>query len=170
MYSDVRQNSEDGSEYLVHEIRRKMNVISAEAQPSAGIVLFIFALFFLDLPSLGFHGQIPPPPHSQRCPLRVHISCACFLDCVEKGRGKRGAVALFHLGVSTLLPSGIQIAKQIAFRAFNKSEYTFLTVFHCPDQIYPQEKREGRIKNQRHGEDSHTEPAVQWIICLGGKE
>lgn len=68
MYSDVRQNSEDGSEYLVHEIRREMNVISAEAQPSAGTVLLIFGLFFLDLPSLGFHGQIPPPC-SQGCPL-----------------------------------------------------------------------------------------------------
>lgn len=63
MYSDVRQNSEDGSEYLVHEIRRKMNVISAEAQPSAGIVLFIFGLcfFFLNPPSPGFHVQVPSP-------------------------------------------------------------------------------------------------------------
>ena len=126
--------------------------------------------FFWIPPLLGFTCRFPPPTHSQRCPLPVHISCACFLGCAEKGRGKRGAAALFHSGVSTLLPSGIEIAQQIAFRAFNKSEYTFLTVFHCPDRIYPQEKREGRIKNQRHGKDSHTEPAVPWIICLGGKE
>lgn len=123
------------------------------------------AFFFWISPLLGSMGRYPAaPPHThtrlQRCPLRVHISCACFLDCVEKERGQRGAFALFHLGVSTFLPSGIQIAKQIAFRAFNKSEYTFLTVFHCPDQIYPQEKQEGRIKNQRHGKDSHTQPTV----------
>lgn len=116
-------------------------------------------------------ADVPHPLHAcsgALCECIFHVPV--YLGCVEKGRGKQGAVALFHLGVSTLLPSGIQIAKQIAFKAFNKSEYTFLTAFHCPDQIYPQEKREGRIKNQRHGEDSHTEPAVQWIICLGGKE
>lgn len=39
MYSDVSQNSADGSKYLVHEIRRQMNVISIEAQPSAGMFL-----------------------------------------------------------------------------------------------------------------------------------
>lgn len=65
MYSDVSQNAADGSEYLVHEIRKEMNVISTEAQPSAGMFLFSFtsisASFFVCLLSLGVHRQPPPP-------------------------------------------------------------------------------------------------------------
>lgn len=78
----------------------------------------------------------------------MHISCACFLDCAEKGRGKRGAVALFHLGVSTVNPSGIQTAKQIAFRAFNKSEDTFLTAFHCANLTPRKMRRQNKKKSK----------------------
>lgn len=147
MYSDVSQNSADGSNYLVHEIRRQMNVISLEAQPSAGMFPFpfhfILCLNFGISSLLGFIGR-PAPPHITAVPS-TSAYFMCLFPWLRWGwSAKQGAVAVFHLGVRTLLPSGTQTAKQIALRAFNKSEYTSLTVFHWPDQIYPREKREGK--------------------------
>lgn len=88
MYSDVSQNAADGSEYLVHEIRREMNVISTEAQPSAGMFLFSFTSIsasFLCLLSLGVHRHTPPlPPSGALCECIFHVPVSLIALRMER--------------------------------------------------------------------------------------
>lgn len=91
-------SSEDASEDLVREIRRKMDVTSAEAQPLAGVVLLVFILFFGVFPPLGFHRQTPP--HAAEGIFLVPV----FLIALKRGEAKKGAVTPFHCGCQRPVP------------------------------------------------------------------
>lgn len=100
MYSDVSQNSADGSKYLVHEIRRQMNVISIEAQPSAGMFLFpihfILCLDFCISSLLGFIARpAPPPPHHSGalCECIFHLLVSLIALRMEHQTGSSRSVS-----------------------------------------------------------------------------
>lgn len=98
MYSDVSQNSADGSKYLVHEIRRQMNVISIEAQPSAGMFLFpfhfILCLHFCISSLLGFIARPAPPHHSGAlCECIFHAPVSLIALRMERQTGSSRSVS-----------------------------------------------------------------------------